>query len=154
MDPDALALLRRHSGLRIDRSGRWWFRERPVENDRVNTLFHRGLEATDEGLVLRVGEQWAYVETVDDTPWFVERADGSSLRLLAGELVRWEAVVRLEVGALHGADDERVVAVLADGRVARFTRLAALDLAPLLDDAGAVVTVAGRLELTPPSGPS
>ena len=67
MDPELLEALRRDSGLRVDRDGRFFFHERPVENTRVQGLFHRHLEVRADGEVtLTVGAQWAYVacETV------------------------------------------------------------------------------------------
>lgn len=140
MDPAALDHLRRHSGLRIDGSGGWWFRGRRVENPRVEALFHRNLEATPEGLVLRVGEQWAYVEQVDDTAYFVERLDAAGLRLLSGERVAWEGA------ALSSDGEDGVRVTLADGRRARLQRLAVLDLAPLLEAQG-VRTEAGLIPL-------
>ncbi len=124
MDPVELDHLRRHSGLRIDRLGNWWFRGKRVEHPRVQALFHRGLEVTDQGLVLRVGPQWAFVETVDDTAWFVERLDADGLRLLSGERTGWDGVRLAE-------DDEGAVATLSDGRRARLLRLALLDLVGL-----------------------
>ena len=67
MDPELLEALRRNSGLRLDSEGRFFFHERPVENQRVQALFHRHLEVRDDGdVTLTVGSQWAYVvcETV------------------------------------------------------------------------------------------
>jgi hypothetical protein len=67
MDPELLEALRRDSGLRLDAEGRFFFHERPVENQRVQALFHRHLAVKSDGdVTLMVGEQWAYVvcETV------------------------------------------------------------------------------------------
>ena len=63
MEPELLEALRRNSGLRLDSEGRFFFHDRPVENERVQTLFHRHLAVTQDGdVTLTVGEQWAYVE--------------------------------------------------------------------------------------------
>ncbi len=67
MEPALLEALRRNSGLRVDGNGDFFFHERPVENVRVQGLFHRHLAVRDDGEVtLTVGTQWAYVvcETV------------------------------------------------------------------------------------------
>jgi hypothetical protein len=63
MDPELLEALRRHSGLRLDSEGRFFFHDRPVENQRVQALFHRHLTVQADGdVTLTVGEQWAYVD--------------------------------------------------------------------------------------------
>ena len=91
MDPELLDALRRNSGLRLDGDGQFFFHERPVENDRVQRLFHRHLAVrADGGVTLTVGSQWAYV-ACETVARFVERFtldDGSlSLRFRDGEEV-------------------------------------------------------------------
>lgn len=79
--PLDLDALRRSSGLRLDRDGRWWHRDALVEHPRVSALFDRGLRVDEAGEVrLVVGEQWCYVG-VEETAFVVRRArdeaDGS-----------------------------------------------------------------------------
>ena len=72
-EAEALELLRRQSGLRLDRDAVWWLRDQRVPNERVCELFHRGLRVDAVGEVrLTVGEQWAYVDA-EETVWFVRR---------------------------------------------------------------------------------
>ncbi len=75
LPPDVLDHLRRNSRLRLDCDGHFWLAEERVAHPRVERLFHQGLslEADTGRLVLRVGPQWAYVQFVDDVPWFVTR---------------------------------------------------------------------------------
>jgi len=76
--PPDLEALRRASGLRLDRDGRWWRGAAPVEHERVAALFDRGLRVDDAGEVrLVVGAQWCYVE-VEETAYVVRRVrDGA-----------------------------------------------------------------------------
>ena len=72
MDPELLEALRRNSGLRLDSEGRFFFHDRPVENQRVQALFHRHLEVRDDGdVTLTVGTQWAYVDC-ETVAYFVD----------------------------------------------------------------------------------
>jgi hypothetical protein len=74
--PVDLDALRRTSGLRLDRDGRWWHAAAPVEHERVVALFDRGLRVDDDGAVrLEVGAQWCYVE-VAETAYVVRRVRG------------------------------------------------------------------------------
>lgn len=62
MDPDKLEALRRNSGLALTRDGVWMWGTRPVENPRVQAMFHRGVAVRADGEVtLSVGHMWAYV---------------------------------------------------------------------------------------------
>jgi hypothetical protein len=63
-EPEWLDALRRNSGLALSKEGVWLYRGRPVDNPRVQTLFHRGVALRDDGeVILRVGRMWAYVES-------------------------------------------------------------------------------------------
>ena len=63
-----LEKLRENSGIRVDREGRFWYRESPVENEKVQALFARSISVREDGrVILTVGKQWCYV-AVDDTP--------------------------------------------------------------------------------------
>lgn len=129
-EPAALDALRRKSGLRIDAAGRFHFRGREVENERVQRLFHRGLRWDEhEGLAsLHVGTQWAFIEQVDDVAFFVERVQDGRLRLRSGE------AFALDLGTFESRGDGLYV-TLPDRRRARLDRLAVMDLAPLLVEA-------------------
>ena len=129
--------LRRESGLRLDVLGRWHFRGHLVENDRVQRLFHRGLRwhPEERAATLHVGEQWAWVQYVDDVPYFVERLEGDDVVLLSDERVP------IADAGLAVTDAGVVYAMLADGRRARFLRRAMQDLEPHLDEADGRVVV-------------
>ncbi len=108
-----------------------------MENRRVAELFHRGVrpgEVTGE-YILQVGEQWCFIEAVEDTAFFVSKfrrkQDGAlEMTLLGGE------VVAFANSALSQAGDTDVYATLPDGRRARFLRDAVVALAPLLVECG------------------
>ena len=129
LTPDQLDYLRRHSKLRLDREGQFWLDGRRVENERVQVLFHRGLSADAKtgGLKLTVGGQWAYIETIDDTGWFVSRAelrpDGCWLTLAD------ESRERLNADTLTMTSETDVYCVLSQNRRARFLRAALIDVA-------------------------
>jgi hypothetical protein len=132
LTPDALAALREKSGLRIDGDGHFWLRGKRVENERVEWLFHRGLRWDGRRVSLHVGEQWAYVEFIDDVAWFVDRVHAGALVLRQEERVPLRDVrFAIADGGPHAGC---VYADLPDGRRARFERLAQLDLEPLLDE--------------------
>lgn len=133
LDPERLDWIRRHSRVQLDREGGWTFEERPVENRRVSELFHRGVRTGEaEGeFILQVGEQWCFIETVEDTAFFVSkltRKENGTLEmtLLGGEVVGFGDT------ALSQAGDVDVYASLPDGRRARLLRDAVAALAPLL----------------------
>ncbi len=106
MDPAVLEALRRDSGLRLDREGVFHFHGRPVANERVQDLFHRGLAVRADGAVtLTVGPQWAYVEC-DSVARFID-----GLRVTGGALeasLRDGAVVRASAPRVGVGPDERV----------------------------------------------
>ncbi|MDP6945484.1 MAG: hypothetical protein QF464_15150 [Myxococcota bacterium] len=83
--------MRRNSGLRVDGDGCFFFHDRPVENPRVQRLFHQHLAVREDGEVtLTVGSQWAYV-ACETVARFVEAIslEGGRLkaRLRGGEQV-------------------------------------------------------------------
>lgn len=78
MEDEALELIRRNSGLRLDAQGRFHFQGGPVESERVQALFHRGLSVRSDGeVILTVGTQWAYV-ACDGVARFIERLRASA----------------------------------------------------------------------------
>lgn len=134
LTPEQLDYLRRHSKLRIDRESKFWLDGRLVENERVQLLFHQCLhiEESTGDLKLVVGQQWAYIETIDDTGWFVRRvevgADGCMLTLAD------ESRERLDPSTLTMATDTDVYCVISGNRRARFLRAALIDIAPALEE--------------------
>lgn len=63
VDTTALEALRRRSGIAVSRDGELTYLGRPVANDRVVELFHRGLDVRADGEVtLSVGRFWCYPE--------------------------------------------------------------------------------------------
>lgn len=141
-----LEKLRRDSQIHLDRSGQFFYRGRRVENDRVQALFHAGLQCTPAGeLTLHVGGQWCYV-TADGPFWFVRRVSLAPQGLL-GELVGGQRVP-LDPGSF-GVDPQGVFTCArldASGR-AVLQRQAALDLEPLLEespDGAALLRVNGE----------
>ena len=134
LSPDELDALRRNSKLRIDKEGRWWLDRHLVENERVQTLFHKCLSKDDatERLMLTVGTQWAYVQTVDDTAWFISRVqvDATGCRLMLADGTK----ETLDPTSLSMASDTDVYCVIGGNRRARFLRTALIDLAPYLEE--------------------
>lgn len=79
--------LRRRSGVRLGSDGAFTYRGRPVENERVQELFHRGIDVRADGQVtLTVGRFMAYPE-VEGVARFVRRVswgDGAGRAELVG----------------------------------------------------------------------
>lgn len=137
-EPEWLEALRRDSRIGLDAEGRFSYRGRPLENERVEALFHRGLSVRADGeVILRVGAQWCYVQ-VQDVPFFVDALRGAS----AGSVGSGQGtvMVRLRSGAEEAFEPERlqwcgdslVYYDLAHGARARLSRWAVLDLSELL----------------------
>ncbi|MFO0748710.1 MAG: hypothetical protein U1F43_24060 [Myxococcota bacterium] len=100
-----LELLRRQSGVALGRDGVFTYRGRPVENERVQELFHAGIDVRDDGQVtLTVGRFMAYPD-VEGVARFVRRvawdaAGGGSATLVGGREARFDR------GAIaYGPDD-------------------------------------------------
>ncbi len=104
LEPAWLEALRRGSGLALDSEGRWRFGTGFVENERVQELFHRGLERRADGeIVLRVGAMWCYVKS-DGPILFVRRFNwehgtaellGGRAAPLSGAIAGWGPDSRL-----------------------------------------------------------
>lgn len=134
LTPEQLDVLRRNSRLRIDREGRWWLDRRLVENDKVQVLFHQCLSVDAETgqHKLTVGSQWAYVQFVDDTAWFVKR-----VHLVEPNIILTLAdgsQEPLEPATLSMSSPTDLYCVLSGGRRARFLREGLIDLAPYLQE--------------------
>ena len=132
LDPDRLDWLRRNSRVTLDREGRFFFQGRLVEHPRVRRLFHQGLRQTDDGLVLQVGEQWCFVESVEDAAWFVEKAAVEYGRVLLS--LADGAVEPLDADSLTRRGDSDLYCTLSGGRRARFLRDAVVALSPWIDE--------------------
>ena len=147
LDPEQLDFIRRHSRVHLDREGRWTFDGRPVENDRVATLFHQGTRLGDEAgeFILQVGEQWCYLEHVEDTAFFVARIHAAESVGLEATLLGGERLP-LPVERLTQSGDTQVYVRFSDGRKARFLRDAVVSLGEYLcEEEGALgVRVGGR----------
>ena len=66
MEPELLEILRRNSGLTLDREGRFFHKGNSIVHPRTVEVLERGLELRDDGeVIVRVGAQWAYVEPED-----------------------------------------------------------------------------------------
>lgn len=156
MDPEVLQWLREHSGLRLDRDGRFWHQDAPVEHPKVIALFRRGLDRAEDGRpILRVGTQWCFLE-VEDVLFRVRsaacREDGD--RLSACELrLDDDSVEALSLvsGALAlGADDVLYARVKKGREWARLLPPAHAALGRFVggsEEAPVLLTVAGELPL-------
>ncbi len=90
--PQQLELIRRASGLTLDAEGELLHEGEPIVHPGLHKLFQSGLDVLPSGeAIVRVGEQWAYVQT-PGTPFVVQRARiaGAALELdlNTGEVVQ------------------------------------------------------------------
>ncbi|MFL5320602.1 MAG: DUF1285 domain-containing protein [Myxococcaceae bacterium] len=66
---------REDSGIRLDREGRWWHDDEPVEHPRIIEAFNQGLQPDDQGrFILRFGNDWCVVQ-VEDAAYRVTAVD-------------------------------------------------------------------------------
>lgn len=145
LDPERLDFLRRNSTLRLDKAGRWSMNDQLVEHPRVQKLFHRGIRAADDGYTLHVGAQWAYIQFVEDTAFFVRRAtiDGQEVRVHLMD----DTVETLDPVSLSRTSDIDVYCAVKEGHRARFLASALVDLMPVLEEhhGGYAVNLGGTL---------
>jgi hypothetical protein len=129
-----LEALRRSSGLRLDREGRWLHEGRPVRHKRLAQALHQGIDRHPETgeTIVRIGAKWCYVE-VEDAPYVVRsaRVEGDRVELLLSD-DSWEvldpATLRIGAGGVP-------YATVKDGRFrARFSRAAYQALIPHLEE--------------------
>lgn len=159
LDPAMLERIRRGFPLRLDAMGRFLFEDDEITHPGVVELFRSGIDRNDAGeLILRVGEQWTYLNpsdcplrvlTVagtpdDDTrPPQLHLDDGRALPLDPHTLVEdADGGLRCEVPAR------------ASGRPlpARFTNRASVALAEWIDfddEAGPSIEIAGQVVAIP-----
>ena len=118
LEPEALEIMRRNSGIGLTADGVFTYEGRPLENPRVQALFHRGLAVREDGEVtLTVGHMWAYV-AAEGVASFVRtlREDGDAAR---AELLSGEARDAREMTLAYAASDDRFYAWFAGGRARR-----------------------------------
>jgi hypothetical protein len=142
MDAAQLDILRRNSGLAVDREGRVHHEGEVMSHARVADTFAHGLDLDDRGeAIVRIGSQWAYV-LCDRTPFVVMRVhpgDGVLRATLnTGEVLELPAAT-LEL-RLEG-DHDLFVRIHDRRHEARFGRTAWALLAAMLEERG------GRLVL-------
>ena len=142
-----LEVLRRQSGLSIDIDGHWWHDGTPFEHEGIIAALNQGIELHPDSAepIVRIGEQWCYIEVAGTTPFLgnrlqVTEAGQVSLKLNTSENIETkDASWHLQFGALH--------CHLADGRLIRLSRHAQAKLADYLEestDGYYIVTAAGR----------
>lgn len=139
----------RESTIRLDREGRFFHDEAPVEHPKLAEALHTWIARhPDDGrFILTNGYDWTYF-IVDDVPYFVRavhEADGDALCVLSDG-----STEPLEPNTLRAGEDGalylRVKAASPGGPFdAKLTRLAQTQLAPFLEEeAGAPVVVTRR----------
>ena len=137
---------REDSGLRVDRAGRWWHDDEPVEHPNIIEAFNRGLRVNDQGKYeLHFGNDWCFV-TVEHcafTVVAVDEAEGERLSVrLSDRTAEW-----LDLASLTQDDEGVLVARVKEGKaLARFSREAQFQLAERMEEVagGLVVKIGSR----------
>jgi hypothetical protein len=132
---------REDSGLRIDRRGRWWHDDEPVEHPNIIEAFNRGLRVMEDGRYqLHFGGDWCFVkvEQCAFTVVAVDESAGDRLSVrLSDRTAEW-----LDVDSLTLDDEGVLVAKVKNGQaLARFSREAQFQLAERLEEAGGKLTL-------------
>lgn len=136
MDDQIIELLRRQSGLGLDRDCRWTHQGEAITHERTLAVLSAGLEVRDDGeVIVRVGPHWAYVE-VADTPYVVRNvlAIGDAARPVTLELALSDGTREaLDPATLRLEGDSVLRCRVKGGHAdARFSRAAWHNLLPLL----------------------
>jgi hypothetical protein len=132
---------REDSGLRIDKRGRWFHDDVPVEHPNIIEAFNRGLRVQPDGRVqLHFGNDWCFV-VVEDCAFMavaVDEAEGERLSVRLSD--RTAELLDLESLAL---DDEGVLTVKVKQGLARarFSRDAQFQLAGRFESNGGKLSV-------------
>ncbi|MEZ4269815.1 MAG: hypothetical protein R3F39_25940 [Myxococcota bacterium] len=106
MEPSHLEMLRRQSGLALNRDGAFIYRGALVDNPRVQALFHQGLAVRPDGdVTLTVGAQWAYV-ACEGVALFVDGLEAESGALVLR--LRGRTPVRCSEPHIAFGPDDRV----------------------------------------------
>lgn len=142
---------REDSGLRIDKRGRWWHDDEPVEHPNIIEAFNRGLRVMDDGRYqLHFGGDWCFVkvEHCAFTVVAVDEAEGERLSVrLSDRTAEW-----LDLSSLTEDDEGVVVARVKAGRaLARFSREAQFQFAERLEEADGRLAVRVGKSLVPVS---
>lgn len=142
---------REDSGLRIDKRGRWWHDDEPVEHPNIIEAFNRGLRVMDDGRYqLHFGGDWCFVnvEHCAFTVVAVDEAEGERLSVrLSDRTAEW-----LDLSSLTEDDEGVVVAKVKQGRArARFSREAQFQFAERLEVADGQLAVRVGKTLVPVS---
>lgn len=142
---------REDSGLRIDKRGRWWHDDEPVEHPNIIEAFNRGLRVMDDGRYqLHFGGDWCFVdvEHCAFTVVAVDEAEGERLSVrLSDRTAEW-----LDLSSLTEDDEGVVVAKVKEGRArARFSREAQFQFAERLEVADGQLAVRVGKTLVPVS---
>ncbi len=146
---------REDSGIRLDRSLRWWHDDQLVEHPRIIETFNQSLVPTDDGrFQLQIGKDWCFV-AVEDAAYAVTAIDamddgGLSVRLSD------RTAERLAPDTLQLGDDGVLQCRVKAGRArARFARDAQFELGSLLVPEGTrlYLELTGRRVPTPLTAP-
>ena len=137
---------REDSGIRLDRDGRWWHDDQPIEHPRLVEAFNTGLVPTEDGrFKLIFGWDWCFVE-VEDAAYRVLGIDaedsGFSLQLSN------RTTEPLDPATLAVEPDGVLSCRVKNGRAkARFTRDAQFQLGSHMSERdGRIVLLAGGRE--------
>ncbi|MDP1826315.1 MAG: DUF1285 domain-containing protein [Archangium sp.] len=142
---------REDSGLRIDRRGRWWHDDEPVEHPNIIEAFNRGLRVMEDGRYqLHFGGDWCFVkvEQCAFTVVAVDEAEGERLSVrLSDRTAEW-----LDLSSLTEDDEGVVVAKVKEGKaLARFSREAQFQFAERLEEVDGRLSVRVGKSLVPVS---
>lgn len=137
---------REDSGIRLDREGRWWHDDEPVEHPKIVEAFNTGLQPTEDGrFKLVFGRDWCFVQ-VEDAAYRVVAVDELPDGRLSLRLSDRTAEL-LEPGTLKVEDDGVLTCRVKEGRAkARFGRDAQFAVGERLTerDGRVVLRVGGR----------
>lgn len=137
---------REDSGIRLDREGRWWHDDEPIEHPKIIEAFNVGLQPGDDGrFKLVFGNDWCFV-TIEDAAYRVVAVDPTEDGALSIRLTDRSAE-RLDPATLE-VDAEGVLACRVKARraKARFSRDAQFALGEHLEEDGdqIVLRLSGR----------
>lgn len=127
---------REDSGLRIDRRGRWFHDDVPIEHPNIIEAFNRGLRVQPDGRVqLHFGNDWCFV-VIEDCAFMVVAVDETSDSKLSVRLSDRTAEL-LDAPSLT-LDDEGVLTVKVKSGLARarFSRDAQFQISSYLEPSG------------------
>ena len=140
---------REDSGLRIDRRGRWWHDDEPVEHPNIIEAFNQGLRVMDDGRYqLHFGNDWCFVK-VEQCGFMivaVDEAEGERLSVrLSDRTAEW-----LDLESLAEDDEGVLVAKVKEGKAtARFSREAQFQLAERFEETDGQLSVRVGSKLIP-----